>query len=102
MGKRICTRRMAQGKYKFSDNVIFTAGLNYVHFALSNDNSIEPRLGLVIGLPNEQKLGFGYGKHSKHENLPVYLVENELPDGSIYMPNESLATVQSPSFCSIL
>jgi hypothetical protein len=75
-----------------------TAGLNYVHFALSNDNSIEPRLGLVVGLPNAQKLGFAYGKHSKHENLPVYLVENELPDGSIYMPNKSLELSRAHHF----
>jgi outer membrane receptor protein involved in Fe transport len=88
----------AQGKYKFSDNVIMTAGLNYVHFTLSNDNSVEPRLGLVVGLPNEQKLGFGYGKHSKHENLPVYLVESELPDGSIHMPNSSLQLSRAHHF----
>jgi len=87
-----------QGKYKFSDNVIITAGLNYVHFALSNDNSIEPRFGLVVGLPNSQKLGFGYGKHSRHENLPVYLVQNELPDGSIYMPNKSLQLSRAHHF----
>ena len=87
-----------QGKYKFSDHVIFTAGLNYTHFALSNDNSLEPRLGLVVGLPNEQKLGFGYGKHSKHENLPVYLLENELPDGSVYMPNKSLQLSRAHHF----
>jgi len=87
-----------QGKYKFSDNVIFTAGLSYTHFALSNDNSLEPRLGLVIGLPHEQKLGFGYGKHSKHENLPVYLLENELPDGSVYMPNKSLQLSRAHHF----
>jgi hypothetical protein len=88
----------AQSKYKFSDKVILTAGLNYVHFAFSNDNSIEPRLGLVIGLPNEQKLGFGYGKHTRHENLPVYLVENELSDGSVYMPNESLQMSRAHHF----
>jgi hypothetical protein len=97
-GKTNLYQVFAQVKQKFSDKVILTAGLDYVHFALSNDNVIEPRLGLVIGLPNEQKLGFGYGKHSKHENLPVYLVENELDDGSIYMPNKSLKMARAHHF----
>ena len=97
-GKTNLYQVFAQSKYKFSDKVIFTAGLNYVHFALSNDNSIEPRLGLVIGLPKEQKLGFGYGKHTRHENLPVYFVENELSDGSVHMPNESLQMSRSHHF----
>ena len=97
-GKTNLYQVFAQSKYKFSDNVILTAGLNYSHFALSNDNSIEPRIGLVIGLPKEQKLGFGYGKHTRHENLPVYLVEDESPDGSIYMPNESLQMSRAHHF----
>ena len=80
----------AQGKYKFSDNVALTTGLHYTHFALSNDNAVEPRVGLVVELPKRQKLGLGYGMHSRHENLPVYFVENQLMDGSVHMPNEGL------------
>ncbi len=97
-GKTNLYQGYVQSKYKFSDNLIFTAGLNYQHFALSNDNSIEPRLGLAVILPNEQKLGFGYGKHSKHEKLPVYLVENEQPDGSVNMPNTSLQMSRAHHF----
>ena len=80
----------AQGKYKFSDQVSLTSGLHYTHFALSNDHSVEPRLGLVVELPKRQKLGLGYGMHSRHESLPLYFVENELPDGTIHMPNQEL------------
>lgn len=80
----------AQGKYKFSDKVSLTTGLHYTHFELSNDNSVEPRVGLVVELPKRQKLGLGYGMHSRHENLPVYFAENLLPDGSVYFPNKGL------------
>ena len=41
----------AQAKYKFSDKVTASAGLHYTHFELSQDNSLEPRLGLTIQLP---------------------------------------------------
>jgi hypothetical protein len=88
----------AQAKYKFSDKVVFTAGLNYSHFALNNDNSLEPRLGMSIELPKQQKLSFGYGKHTMHENLPVYFVETHDEDGTSFMPNEGLKLTRSHHF----
>ena len=87
-----------QSKYAFSDRLVFNAGVHYAHFALSKDNSLEPRLGLTVKLRNKQKLSFGYGLHSKNENLPVYFVEHEQPDGSIYMPNLALKMTRSNHF----
>lgn len=84
-----------QSKYAFSDRIVFKAGLHFAHFALSRDNSLEPRLGLAIHLPKEQKLTFGYGLHSKNESLPVYFMENEQADGSIGMPNLGLEMTRS-------
>jgi len=88
----------AQAKYKFSDKVVASAGLQYTHFELSHDNSLEPRLGLTIELPKEQKLAFGYGKHTKHENLPVYFIETESEDGTKFMPNANLKLARSHHF----
>lgn len=79
-----------QGKYKISDKVVLTAGAHYSHFELSKDNVLEPRLGMVFNLPGQQKLSLGYGLHSRHENLPVYFVEFENSDGSVYQPNKEL------------
>lgn len=88
----------SQIKYKFSDQFVFSGGLHFSHFALSQDNSLETRLAFSYELPNEQKIGLGYGKHTRHEMLPVYFVENELPDGSIYMPNSTLKLTRSHNF----
>lgn len=88
----------AQAKYKFSNKIIASAGLNYTHFELSNDNSLEPRLGLTIELPKMQKLAFGYGAHTKHENLPVYFVETTSEDGTKFMPNANLKLARSHHF----
>lgn len=85
----------AQSKYIFSDRMVLKAGLHFAHFALSSDNSLEPRMGLTINLPKEQKLTFGLGLHSKNESLPVYFVENEQADGSIYLPNLGLKMTRS-------
>lgn len=88
----------AQIKYKFTDRLIFSGGLHYAHFTLNQDNSIEPRVGISYELPNEHKIGLGYGKHTRHEQLPVYFVENELEDGSIHMPNADLKLTRSHHF----
>lgn len=79
-----------QSKYKFTDNIMFTAGMHYTHFALNNKNSFEPRLGLLFKLKNNQKIGLGYGHHTKIENLPTYFVEFENSDGSISYLNQDL------------
>ena len=84
-----------QSKYAFSDRIVLKAGLHFAHFALSRDNSLEPRLGMTFNLPKEQKLTFGFGLHSKNESLPVYFVENVAADGSIYMPNLGLEMTRS-------
>jgi hypothetical protein len=84
-----------QSRYAFSERFVFKAGLHFAHFALSSDNSLEPRLGFTINLPKEQKLTFGVGLHSKNENLPVYFAETEKPDGSAYLPNLGLEMTRS-------
>lgn len=88
----------SQVKYKFSDRLQLSGGLHYTHFTLSEDNSLEPRLAMSYELQNEQKIGLGYGKHTRHEQLPLYFVENELEDGSIHMPNSDLKLTRSHHF----
>ena len=85
-------------KYKFNDKFILSGGLNYSYFSLNQDNSLEPRIGISYELQKEQRLGLGYGKHTRHEQLPVYFVENELDDGSVYMPNAGLKLTRSHHF----
>lgn len=87
-----------QGKYKFSDKVLMTAGLHYTYFALNGDNALEPRLGMLVKLPKKQKITMGYGQHSKHENLPVYFVDFENPDGTISQLNKNLELTRSSHF----
>jgi hypothetical protein len=87
-----------QGKYKFSDQLLVTAGLHYAYFQQSQDHSLEPRLGLEVKLPHRQKLSFGFGIHSKNENLPVYFVEQIGSDGSVFMPNLHLEMIRSTHY----
>jgi hypothetical protein len=76
-GNTMLFQAYLQGKYRFTEQVLMTGGLHYAYFQQSRDHSLEPRLGLQIKLPKRQKLSFGFGHHSKNENLPVYFVEQE-------------------------
>ncbi|MGL1885773.1 MAG: carboxypeptidase-like regulatory domain-containing protein [Reichenbachiella sp.] len=87
-----------QSKYKFSDKVFVTAGLHYSHFALSKDNSLEPRLGMAIKLPKRQKVSLGVGLHSRHESMPIYFVEIEDELGNKTYPNNELGLTKSMHF----
>ncbi len=97
-GNTMLFQAYLQGKYKFSEQVLLTAGLHYAYFQQSQDHSLEPRLGLMVKLPNKQKLSFGFGHHSKNENLPVYFVEQLDDDGSMFMPNLNLKMIRSTHY----
>ena len=97
-GKTSLYQLYAQAKYQVSDRFLLTGGIHYAYFQLSNDHSIEPRLGFVVKLPRRQSISFGIGHHSKNENLPVYFVEHEAPDGSISMPHSSLKMTRSTHY----
>ena len=84
-----------QSKYTLNDRFLVTAGLHYAYFALSSDHSVEPRLGLQVQLPADQKLSFGLGSHSKYESLPVYFVAIEADDGTVSHPNTHLDMTRS-------
>jgi hypothetical protein len=85
----------AQGKYKFSDRLVLTAGLQYMYFALNQDNSIEPRIGLTYELPYQQKISAGFGIHGKPEQLSTYFIEVTDANGNTYLPNKNLGLTNS-------
>ena len=87
-----------QSKYKFTDRLILTAGLQYSYFALTQGNSIEPRVGFVYNLPQRQKVSFGFGMHSKPEQLSTYFIEVQGADGSTYLPNKDLELTRSTHY----
>jgi hypothetical protein len=87
-----------QGKYNFSERILFTAGMHYTHFQLSRDNSIEPRMALSFEIDDKRTFSLGYGRHSKNENLPVYFVEKISESGEVYRPNKDLKMIRSDHY----
>lgn len=85
-------------QYKITDNVIFNSGVNYMHLALNNSNSLEPRAGIKYLFRKGQSLSAGYGLHSNMQPLFVYFTETRLDNGSYIRNNENLDFTKAHHF----
>lgn len=47
-------------------------GLNAQLFTLNNNKTLEPRLGIAYQIKENKEINFGYGLHSRLENLNIY------------------------------
>lgn len=86
------------GKYKLNDRMSVTGGMHYTRFALNSDQVLEPRLSLSAEVGGNQKLTFGYGRHSRHEQLPVYFVRIVSENGTVFMPNRNLELTRAAHY----
>ncbi len=65
-----------QWKHKFSDDLIFTAGVHNQYFSLTNSTSIlEPRAGLKWTANDKNTFSMGLGRHSQMQPLYTYFYQ---------------------------
>ncbi|HEY4656603.1 MAG TPA: TonB-dependent receptor, partial [Cyclobacteriaceae bacterium] len=74
----------------FSTRLFGFYGFHFMHFALTRDRSLEPRLGLQWQVTPEGSLSFAYGRHSRVENLQYYLARDHQPGGNEVQFNKNL------------
>ena len=75
-------------KHKFSDNLIFTAGLSSLFLNLGDSFSpVEPRIGLKWNITKKSALSFGLGRHSQTQ--PLY-TRYYINPGNTVAHNENL------------
>lgn len=77
-------------KQRFNENLSMVSGLHFMHFALSNSNSIEPRVAFNYKISPNQTLSAGFGVHSKIESLLDYTSNIADENGVISRPNSDL------------
>ena len=80
----------AQWQHRTSTNLTFNGGLHYSLFALNNNFSIEPRLGMKWDIKKNQSISAAVGIHSKLDHLILYMGEGELQDGTPIVRSEDL------------
>lgn len=77
-------------KYRITPKLSLVSGIHASYFALNDDYSIEPRLGLKYKFLPTQSLSFGFGVHSKLESLSTYFIQLNDEKNDAYKPNKDL------------
>ncbi|MEI6577487.1 MAG: TonB-dependent receptor [Bacteroidota bacterium] len=72
-GNTFVLQTYLEWKYRLSEKMTLNSGIHLLRFFLNNENTIEPRAGLVYQLDKKQSLSAGFGLHSRIEPLSIYL-----------------------------
>ncbi|MBT1695322.1 carboxypeptidase-like regulatory domain-containing protein [Fulvivirgaceae bacterium PWU4] len=97
-GSSATFQAFASWKYRISENLTMINGLHYLQFALNNNNSIEPRMGLKWQVDDKQSFNVGAGLHSKLEGVSTYLAKRYADDGTFTQPNKDLEITKAAHF----
>jgi hypothetical protein len=87
----------AQSKYTVFDHFSVNPGINLNYFALNNNYSFDPRIGIQWEFIQRHTLSFGYGKHSQLEELKIYLIKKNV-NGKVNYPNKKLKLSHAQHF----
>lgn len=96
-GTRI-SQAFISSRQTFSPALQADYGFHLLHFGLTNDLSLEPRLGLRWKLSSSQAVNMGYGKHSRIENLQYYLARDHQKGGNEIQINRDLGFTRANHF----
>jgi len=88
----------ASWKYRISEELTMINGLHYLHFALNNNYSVEPRMAVKWQFNERQSFNTGVGLHSKLEGLSTYLGKQYADDGTFIQPNKDLQITKAAHF----
>lgn len=84
-----------QWKHQLQEQLSLNTGVHISYFGLSNDVSLEPRIGLRYTPSLTNVFNFAVGVHSRIEPLALYFGKNELIDGSVNPTNENLKATKA-------
>jgi len=94
-GNTYVLQSYVEWKYRISDKVTMNSGVHYLHFFLNNDNSIEPRAGIIWQVNDNHSFSAGFGLHSKIEPISIYLTNITQGDNPYSQPNKNLGLSKS-------
>ncbi|WP_018128100.1 TonB-dependent receptor [Balneola vulgaris] len=66
-----------QSRFYISPKVTVHTGVHSQWFALTEEMTLEPRMGVEWIMNNNSKLSFGYGLHSQIEDLRIYFIKTD-------------------------
>ena len=89
-GSTYVMQSFIEWKYRINDKLTMNSGLHFLHFYLNNDQSIEPRLGMIWQIDSKQSISAGAGIHSRMEPISIYMTNIPQGNDSLSQPNKEL------------
>jgi len=86
-----------QSRINIGSKLVANLGVHTQFFALNEQLSVEPRLGLQINMNKRSALSLAYGLHSQTQLINTYFVQNE-DNGTMEQPNRNLGFTKSHHF----
>ena len=93
IGNTIQTNAYLQTKIALNRNFRINAGITAIHHNVNNEVVLEPRIGLIYTVQQNNRFSIAYGKHSQFYEYSVYNFEN---DGGF--PNLNLKATKAHHF----
>jgi len=87
----------SQSGWDLTSYLTLNMGINAGYFALSDNLSIDPRVGLSWSINPNHSLSAGYGSHRQLEDLKIYLIEQSNGE-QIQKPNKDLGFAKAHHF----
>ena len=85
-------------KYRILEDLTMVTGAHYTYFALNDNFTIEPRMGVTYKSSPKSSFSLGVGMHSKVESLATYTSIIEDENGKSSMPNKNLGMTKAIHF----
>jgi len=90
VGRSNVLKAYTQSKFNLTEKFNILAGVHFLNYDVTNQQTIEPRLSLNYQLSSKHSLSLSGGMHSQVENYATYLYEETTGDGDIINPNKNL------------
>jgi hypothetical protein len=84
-----------QSKFSLTDKFEILAGVHFLHYDVTNQHTIEPRVSLNYQLNSKHSLSLSSGMHSQVENYATYLYEETNTMGETVFPNKNLGLAKA-------
>lgn len=84
-----------QSKISLTDKFEILAGVHFLHYDVTNQYTIEPRVSLNYQLNSKHSLSLSSGMHSQVENYATYLYGQTNSLGETVLPNRNLGLAKA-------
>ncbi len=89
-GRSSLLKAYTQSKFSLTEKFNILAGVHFLTYDVTNQQTIEPRLSLNYQLNSKHSLSLSSGMHSQVENYATYLYEETNLNGTVINPNKNL------------